>query len=93
VLQPFPLRQQITDPTLRDRWVERWETLVRYLLYPPLTFLLGMALSHGGALSFFGWVRLVVSVVVFAVLVWGLRTLVTDRDWMSVWLGERIRST
>lgn len=57
-----------------------WETLVRYLLYPPLTFLLGMALSHGGAFSFFGWVRLMVSVVVFAVLVWGLRTLVADRD-------------
>lgn len=69
--------------------MERWETLVRYVLYPPLTFLLGMAMANGGALSFFGWVRLVVSVVVFAVLAWGLRTLVTDRDWISIWMGER----
>jgi hypothetical protein len=90
LLKPFPLRDQITDPTFRDRWLERWETLARYVLYPPLTFLLGMALSHGGALSFFGWVRLVVSVAVFAVLAWGLRALVTDRDWMAIWLGERL---
>lgn len=90
MLKPLPLREQWHDRRYRRIWWERWEALVRYGLYAPLTFLLGTALSQGGALSFLGWLRLVVSVAAITVLVWGLRTLITDHDWLSVYMGERL---
>lgn len=77
--------------TMKERWQRPFDApgkhrftgkaAVRYWLYSPLYFAIGLALSQGGDLTFGGWLRLVVSVVVAGLGLWRTRVVLSRLFW------------